>query len=728
MTIINLWHRLSPRKGKRVKVPTVLQMEAAECGAASLAMILAYYGLWIPLEKLRIACGVSRDGSKAGNVMRAAQNYGMEAHGYRWDAESLRAEAAYPLIIFWEFKHFLVLEGIRGEIVYLNDPAVGRRSVSWAEFLRSYTGIAVTLRPGAAFKPAGKRYNAVKALAQKLKQDKAGILFLSALGLGLIVPGLTMPLITQVYVDNIITGSHREWMANLGVIMLLTFALSVILTWLKSMLLTRWYRKLTLVESSACFRHLLRLPLRFFQQRYTADVVGRIAMNERIAEVISGIVASAVLDAGVALFFLLLMVQYSPFLTAIGIFLLGVNVAVPLLWRDKTADMAMRLEQDAGKEYSVLLNGLTMMDSIKASGAEPDFFRQWIGCRAKVLIGKQERDMLLLKARFLPMLLTGFNGAIIMTFGGFSIMDGAMTVGMLVAFQQLADNFQKPIHKLAELYPIIQTTEMQMQRLHDVRNFSVDKLNYPTSTATGFERSRLSGELDLVDISFGYSPLEPPLIERFNLHLEPGRWVALVGASGSGKSTLAKIITGLYEEEAGEVRLDGVPRRQIPRGVILNSLAAVDQETFQITGTVRQNIALFDDSLRQSDIIQAAKDACIHDDILRLNGGYEALVTEGGRNFSGGERQRLEIARALAKNPSLLVLDEATGALDSATEKAVFDNIRHRGCACVIIAHRLSTVRDCDEIIVLERGKVVERGKHSELIRHDGLYRRLNEA
>lgn len=335
--------------------------------------------------------------------------------------------------------------------------------------------------------------------------------------------------------------------------------------------------------------------------------------------------------------------------------------------------------------------------------------------------------MLLLKAKFLPMLLAGFNEAIIMTFGGFSIMDGAMTAGMLIAFWQLADNFQKPIYKVAELYPTIQTTEMQMQRLHDVRNFSVDKLNYPTSTAAGFDRCRLSGELDLIDVSFGYSPLEPPLIERFNLHLEPGRWVALVGASGSGKSTLAKIITGLYEEDAGEVRFDGVTRRQIPRGVILNSLAAVDQETFQITGTVRQNIALFDDSLRQSDIIQAAKDACIHDDILRLNGGYEALVTESGRNFSGGERQRLEIARALAKNPSLLVLDEATGALDSVTEKAVLDNIRHRGCACVIIAHRLSTVRDCDEIIVLERGKVVERGKHSELIRNNGLYRHLNE-
>lgn len=727
MTIINLWHSLRPRRGKRVKVPTVLQMEAAECGAASLAMILAYYGLWIPLEKLRIACGVSRDGSKAGNVMRAAQNYGMEVHGYRWDAESLRAEAAYPLIIFWEFKHFLVLEGISGEVVYLNDPAVGRRRVSWAEFLQSYTGIAVTLRPGAAFKPAGERYSAVKALAQKLKQDKAGIFFLFALGLGLIVPGLAIPSITQVYVDNIITGSHREWMENLGVIMWLTLALSVILTWLKSMLLTRWHRKLTLADSSACFRHLLRLPLSFFQQRYIADVVGRIAMNERIAEVISGHVVSAVFDAGVALFFLVLMVQYSPFLTAIGIFLLCVNMAVLVLWRDRTADMAMRLEQDAGKEYSVLLNGLTMMDSIKATGAETDFFMQWIGCRAKVLVGKQERDMLLLKAKFLPMLLAGFNEAIIMTFGGFSIMDGAMTAGMLIAFWQLADNFQKPIYKVAELYPTIQTTEMQMQRLHDVRNFSVDKLNYPTSTAAGFDRCRLSGELDLIDVSFGYSPLEPPLIERFNLHLEPGRWVALVGASGSGKSTLAKIITGLYEEDAGEVRFDGVTRRQIPRGVILNSLAAVDQETFQITGTVRQNIALFDDSLRQSDIIQAAKDACIHDDILRLNGGYEALVTESGRNFSGGERQRLEIARALAKNPSLLVLDEATGALDSVTEKAVLDNIRHRGCACVIIAHRLSTVRDCDEIIVLERGKVVERGKHSELIRNNGLYRRLNE-
>ena len=716
------------KAGHRVKVPTILQMEATECGAASLAMVLAYYGRWVPLEQLRAECGVNRDGSKASNVMRAALHHGCEVHGYRWEAANIREQKEYPLIIHWEFKHFLVLEGIIGNTVYLNDPAIGRRIVPWEEFLTSYTGIAITLTPAAGFCPQGHHYRFWNDLKGKLWRDRHGLAFFVLLGLCMVLPGLAVPVINQIFLDEILTGRHRDWMTNLCIAMTVAFCVSGAMTWLRSSILTRWQRKLALADSSSFFWHLLRLPMHFFHQRYTAEVAGRIAMNGQVAAVLSGTAATAVLDAFVALSFLLLLLQYNVLLTFFGVLFMVINVAVLMFTRRRITDLSMRIQQDESKEYGTAINGLTMIDSIKANGTEADLFMKWAGYRARVLDGVQKSQLWMMSVNLMPALLAGLNGALIMTFGGFSIMDGAMTAGMLIAFQHLMMSFQAPVRKLIGLYTTLQTTEMQMQRLNDVCRFEVDRLNYPDDDAIPekiFSKNRLSGELELRDVSFGYSPLEQPLISGFDMHLEPGRWVAIVGSSGSGKSTLAKLITGLYEEWSGEVLFDGLHRRRIPRDVIVASIAFVDQNVFQITGTVRENITLFDDSIRQRDVVRAAEDACIHDDILQLGGGYDAPVAEGGVNFSGGQRQRLEIARALAKNPSLLVLDEATSALDPVTEEKVLDNIRHRGCSCVIIAHRLSTIRDCDEIIVLENGRVAERGKHRDMIQHKGAYSRL---
>ena len=718
---------LFKREGSRVKVPTILQMEATECGAASLAMILAHYGLWIPLEKMRQECGVNRDGSKASNVMKAAKARNCEVHGYRWEADNLREEGTFPMIIHWEFNHFVVLEGIIGDTVYLNDPAMGRRTVVWDEFITSYTGIAITIEPTEEFKREGHRYNIVKAIAEKLWQDKFAMAFMIILSLCMIIPGLAAPVFSQVFLDEILTGKHRDWMFNFCLAMTISFIVSGVMTWLRAVLLTRWQKKITLADSSSFFWHLLRLPMAFFHQRYAAEVASRISFNESIAGVLSGSAATAVLDLLVAVFFLFLLLQYNVTLTIIGIFFSFINVAVFFSVRRKLTDLNMRIQQDAGKEYGVAMNGLMMIDSIKANGTEADFFTKWAGYRAKVLLAQQETALWSLSVNTIPMLISGINGALIMTFGGFSIMDGAMTAGMFVAFQSLMGNFQAPVNNLLGLNATLQTTEMQMQRLDDVRRYEIDSLNYPSEEKKKFKKDRLSGELDLVDVSFGYSPLEKPLLTNFNLHLEPGRWVAIIGSSGSGKSTLAKIVTGLYEQWEGKVLFDGVDRREIPRSVIVNSLSSVDQDVFQISGTIKQNITLFDDSVRQSDVIQAAKDACIHEDVLKIEGGYEAEVAEGGLNFSGGQRQRLEIARALSSNPSLLVLDEATSALDPVTEQTVLENIRYRGCSCLIVAHRLSTIRDCDEIIVLDKGQIAERGTHREMMKHDGAYRRLIE-
>ncbi len=717
--------------GSRVKVPTVLQMEATECGAAALGMVLAHYGLWIPLEMLRQECGVNRDGSKASCVLRAARARHCKADGYRWTASDilkLIPEKPFPLIIHWEFNHFVVLEGIQNGVCYLNDPGMGRRTVPFEEFRTSYTGVALRIEPGEGFVKEGKRYNVFADIWAKLREDKWAATFILILELCAIIPGLASPVMSQIFMDDILTRKHPDWMFNFCLAMTFSFLVTGAIAWLRAVVLTAWQRKLTLADSSSYFWHLLRLPMQFFHQRYAAEVAGRVGFNESIAGVLSGPAATAVLDLIVAVFYLLLLLQYNVTLTLIGVAFSSVGIILFFAMRRHLTDLNMRIQQDAGKAYGVSMNGLRMIETIKANGDEADFFTKWAGYQTKVLSASQETAMWQMSVTLLPTLLGGINGALIMTFGGFSIMDGAMTAGMFLAFQNLMGSFQAPVNALLGLGASLQTTEMQMQRLNDVRRYKVDELNFPADDASRtFPRERLSGELTLTDVSFGYSPLEKPLLTDFNMHVRPGGWVAVVGASGSGKSTLAKIVTGLYKEWGGTVAFDGVPREKLPRAVILNSVASVDQDIFLITGTVAENISLFDSSVARSDIVQAAKDACIHEDILKLDGGYEAKVAEGGLNFSGGQRQRLEIARALAMNPSLLVLDEATSALDPITEKVVLENIRHRGCSCLIVAHRLSTIRDCDEIIVLERGAVVERGTHREMMKHDGAYRHLIE-
>lgn len=722
---------------RRVKVPTVLQMEAAECGAAALDMVLAHYGLWIPLEKMRQECGVNRDGSKASNIVKAAKRCRCTAKGYRWTVEKLK-EKEFPLIIHWEFNHFVVLEGFDEGFAYINDPAAGHRKVPLENFRTSYTGITLEIRPGEGFRREGRPYSVVKAVAKKLATDRWAMIFLILINLGLVFPGLATPVFHQLFLDDILSMKHDEdWMFNLCLAMFVAILLLLAMTVLKLQVLTRWQRKLTLADSSAFFWHILRLPLSFFQQRFSAEVASRTAFNESIAETLSDSAATALLDAFLGLFYLLLLYQYSSVLTIVGVCISSVNLLVFFWLRRKITDMNQGIQQDQGKEYGTVMNGLMMIETIKANGGEADFFAKWAGYRAKVLAATQTRDLWSTFSIVLPVFLGGLNTALILTFGGFSIMDGMMTAGIFLAFQNLMGNFQTPFNRLVSLGTTLQTTEMQMKRLDDVRRSPIDSLNYPQEhQAPGASPAsmeapagtvRLSGELDLVDVSFGYSPLEPPLLSGFNLHLEPGHWVAIVGGSGSGKSTLAKVVTGLYEEWSGEVRFDGIKRRDLPRKTIVASISSVDQDIFQISGTVRENISLFDSSISRSDVVQAAKDAAIHEDILCLDGGYEAPVSEGGVNFSGGQRQRLEIARALVTNPSLLVLDEATSALDPVTEHTVLQNIRRRGCSCLIVAHRLSTIRDADEIIVLERGKVVERGTHKEMMKNDGPYRRLIE-
>jgi NHLM bacteriocin system ABC transporter peptidase/ATP-binding protein len=706
-------------------------MEAVECGAAALGIILNFFGKISPLETLRAECGVNRDGSKASNMVKAARKFGMDAKGKRLDAKTVLSEvrkSGIPVIIHWNFNHFLVLEGHKGNKIFLNDPAMGHRTVDMEEFGSAFTGIALIMTPGPDFKRGGKKFSVTKAVARKLALEKGALAFVLIVGLLMIIPGLASPVFDQVFLDEILSGRHADWILNLMISMGAGFFMSGVLSFLRELILIKWQTKLTLSDSSGFLWHVLRLPAAFFQQRFSGEIAMRVSFNEAVANTLTGEAATAILDIFVAIFYLALLIQYSPALTAIGVSFSFINIMLMSVLRKRLTEMSMRVQQESGKAAGTAVSGLQVIETLKANGNEADFFSKWSGYKAKENEGTQQVILSAQMMSVAPSFFNGINTALIMLVGGFGIMDGLMSSGIFIAFRSLMGNFQGPIAKLMGLAQTLQTTEMQMRKLDDVLRYETDKINYPERPARPIDKKKLTGLVEFRDVSFGYSPLEPPLIENFNFTLKPGRWVALVGSSGSGKSTVAKLASGLYHEWSGQVLFDGMERPDIPKDVLVASIACVDQEIYLFSGSIRENLSLFDHSVPEKDILAGARDAMINDDITRLDGGYDYLINEGGSNFSGGQRQRLEIARALAVNPSLLIFDEATSALDPVTEEALLTNIRRRGCACLMVAHRLSAFRDCDEIIVLEFGKVVQRGTHNAMAASDGPYRRLISA
>jgi NHLM bacteriocin system ABC transporter peptidase/ATP-binding protein len=707
-------------------------MEAVECGAAALGSILGYYGRFVPLEELRVACGVSRDGSKALNMLRAAREYGLEADGWKKDLQELRA-MPLPSIVFWRFNHFVVLEGFGRRRVHLNDPASGPLSVPFEEFDDAYTGVVLTFSPASGFRRGGRPPSLFRALRARLAGSGSALAYVVLAGLALVIPGLVAPTFSQVFVDEYLVKGLKDWVVPLLWIMALTAGVKAFLTWLQQSYLLRLQVKLAVSTSSRFFWHILRLPVEFFCQRFGGEIGSRVALNDTVAQLLSGQLATTVVSLLTIVFFLLLMLSYDVLLTAIGVAMASLNmIALKLVsrWR---VDGNRRLLQEQGRLTGTAMAGLQIMETVKATGMEDDFFVRFAGLQAKVVNASQDLGRLTQGLTNVPTLLSALNAAAILCVGAWCVMAGQLSVGMLVAFQALMASFIGPFSSLVDMGSTVQEAEGYMNRLDDVLRADLDVRHQPGADAAarplaGFRGARLEGRLELRNITFGYSRLEDPLISQFSLKLEPGRRVAIVGASGSGKSTLANLICGLYTPWSGEILFDGLPRAAIPTVVMAGSVARVSQEIFLFEGTIMDNLTLWDATLPEADVFRAAADACIDDVIAARPGGYHGWLEEGGANLSGGQRQRLEIARALAVNPALLILDEATSALDPVTEFQIDRNLRRRGCTCVIIAHRLSTIRDCDEIIVLSRGRVVERGTHDEMIQRKGVYADLIHA
>ncbi|MBH8561773.1 NHLP family bacteriocin export ABC transporter peptidase/permease/ATPase subunit [Nostoc sp. CENA67] len=721
-------------KPNRVRTSTLLQMEAVECGAAALGIILSYYGRIVPLAKLREDCGVSRDGSKAFNILKAAKNYGLNAKGLKLSLEKVTT-TRLPYIAFWNFNHFLVVEGYSKKCVYLNDPANGHRTVSWEEFDRAYTGVALVMEPGADFRKGGTKNHIVSALTTRLQNSQSTILFCLLAGLLLTLPRLAVPAFAQVFIDEILVQDRQQWLRPLLLGMVMTALLRAFLARLRLTYLRRLMVKLSVSMSGQFLWHILRLPIGFYAQRFAGEISSRMQINDKVAEILSGRLATTVIDAVMMVFYLLIMIQYDQLLSAIAVYFAAINILALLFLSQTRVDANMRLAQEYGKVAGVAVSGIQTIETVKASGLESDLFARFAGYYAKALNAEQKLGLQTQIIATLPTILTALTTAFILLVGGLQVMDGSLSIGMLVAYQSLTQSFLEPVNSLVNFGSTLQDLEADLNRLDDVLQNSVDSEVEEKQEVGGVRREitssspwQLHGHVELRNITFGYSRVEPPLIDNLSLIVKPGQRIALVGGSGSGKSTIAKLICGLYQPWDGEICFDGVGRSQIKRSVLANCLAMVEQDIFLFAGTVRENITLWDFTVPEADLVQACQDAAIHDAIASMPGKYDFELIEGGMNISGGQRQRLEIARALVRNPSVLVLDEATSALDAQTELTINRNLQQRGCSCIVVAHRLSTIRYCDEIIVLEQGKIVQRGTHEELWQQGGTYVRLLQA
>ncbi len=697
-------------------------MEATECGAASLSIVLRFHGVYLPLEQLRLDCGVSRDGSSAFNVVEAAKKYGLKGSGYRKDLKGLR-EIKGPSILFWGFNHFLVLEKVTRKCAYINDPALGHRKLSHKEFQKHYSGIVLCFEKMEGFKKIGKGAAFFKSFSYPLKFVSNTFPFLMLAGVLLLVPGLALPGFLRAFIDTFFTHNLASWDYHFVAMVASVFLFSFLINNISKATLNRVSIYLSMKMSSQFLWHLFHLPLQFYMQRFSGEIAYRQQLNTTVANTLMNSVISSTIDLLLIIGYGALLFLYSPHIAWISVLAAVCNfVVVSIIYKSRLNTYA-RLQQNSGKMARTGIGGLQQIETIKSRGIESDFFSKWAGTFTHVFNDKQEvekKDVLL---SIVPLFLALLAGAVLLGVGSLEILEERMSVGMLMAMLLLQQNFLHPISRFTGLNETIQNMQVDLDRIEDVLKNPVDQ-SY-SSSPNPIKKRRLKGKLEFRNVSFGYIPVGEPLIDNLSFTIKPGKRLAIVGQTGSGKSTIAKLAMGLLEPWSGEILFDDIPIHKIPRELFYQSLATVDQDLFFFSGTIRDNITLWNSSIPDETVIHATKDASLHDEILKHPHHYDTELLEGAKNLSGGQKQRLEMARALLYNPPLLILDEAMSVLDSKTETAIIERVLVRECSVLMIAHRLSTVRECEEILVIDKGKLLQRGSHEELKKESGMYQEL---
>ncbi len=706
-----------------VRVPVVMQMEALECGAASLTMIMHYYRKWIPLEQARVDCGVSMNGANAKNIMLAARSYGMKANAWRIEPDTLMEEGPFPCIIHWGFNHFVVLCGFKGKRAVLNDPARGRVTVEWEEFDREFTGVCLTFEPGEDFVPSGKPKSVFSYAKERLRGAGAAAAFVVLTTTVSSLIGLIQPAFSRTFLDRLLTGENPEWLTPFMLLFSLLIIVSVVVTWISAVYSLRIEGKMSAYGSASYLWKVLRLPMQFFSQRMSADIADRQATNAAISNSLVQIFAPLAIQAMMMVFYLIVMIHYSLLLSLIGIGAILLNLAVSSVVTAKRVNITRVQQRDSAKLSSATMSGISMIETIKSSGAENGFFGRWAGYQASVNTQGVRFNRLNYFLGSLPALISYIANLAVLGLGVMLVVRGQFTIGMVMAFQSFLSSFMAPASSMISAGQSMQEMITQMERVDDVMSYKEDDSFSPREKKEEYQK--LSGAIELKNVTFGYSRLGKPLITDFSMTVKPGQKIAFVGRTGCGKSTLAKLISGLNHPWSGTITFDGIPLEKIDRNVFTGSVSVIDQDITLFEDTISQNIKMWDDSIEDFEVTLAARDAGIYDDIVTREGGFSHKLLDGGRDLSGGQRQRLEIARALSQDPTICIMDEATSALDARTEHEVIRSINDRGITCIIIAHRLSTIRNCDEIIVMDKGKIIERGTHEELYAKGGAYAAL---